>query len=261
MTKDINNTQTTTLTASSNLQLENRNKLWSMFKESPLPEPELERSLGLYIRGSLLARFLAINEIYQKIVEIPGAIFDIGCWRGQTSILCENYRAIYEPFNKERRIVAFDTFEGYAGVGESDKPTENYDEGTYSTGIEYADYLKNLLATHEGNNILAHVENKHRVVVGDATKTVPNYLEEYPETLLALVFLDLGLHQPTKSVLDALLKKNRIQAGTLFAFYHLTRDSVLPGDSIAFQESFKDKKYKIRRSSFYPSLSIVEILN
>ena len=59
---------------------------------------EKERSLGLFIRGSLLARFLAIAEIYKLILGKPGCILDLGTWRGQTAVLCENYRAIYEHF-------------------------------------------------------------------------------------------------------------------------------------------------------------------
>lgn len=77
---------------------------------------EKERSLGLFLRGSLLARILAVAHIYQQIVEIPGIVFDIGTWRGQTAVLCENFRAIYEPLHFNRRIVCFDTFEGMPGL-------------------------------------------------------------------------------------------------------------------------------------------------
>ena len=72
-------------------------------------DSEKERSLGLFIRGSLLARIVAIQELYLKIIDLPGSIYDIGTWRGQTAVLCENFRAIYEPLNFKRKIICFDT--------------------------------------------------------------------------------------------------------------------------------------------------------
>jgi hypothetical protein len=86
-------------------------------------DEEAERSLGLFIRGSLLSRILAIAEIYKQIIHLPGAIFDVGTWRGQTAVLCENLRAVFEPLHFNRRIICFDTFEGYTGFSDKDKAT------------------------------------------------------------------------------------------------------------------------------------------
>ena len=61
---------------------------------------------------------MATADIYRQIVSIPGDVLDIGTWRGQTAVLCENFRAIYEPLHFNRRIVCFDTFEGYKGYSE-----------------------------------------------------------------------------------------------------------------------------------------------
>lgn len=94
-----------------NSQLDAREKLYVPFENYPAPKDEKERSLSLFMRGSQLARLLAINEIYQKIINIPGNIMDCGTWRGSTATLCGvNLRAIYEPLNFQRHIYAFDTF-------------------------------------------------------------------------------------------------------------------------------------------------------
>lgn len=72
---------------------------------------------------------------------LPGAILDLGTWRGQTAVLCENFRAILEPLNFQRRIHAFDTFTGYTGFAEHDtRDRKLFSDGTYSLSGEYADF-------------------------------------------------------------------------------------------------------------------------
>ena len=260
MATKLEGAESTRHTASSDLQLEFRNKLWQTFREAPLSEPELERSLGLFIRGSLLARFLATSDVYRRIVHLPGHIFDLGCWRGQGAVLCENLRAIYEPLNKRRRVICFDTFEGYSGLSEHDKPSESFHEKSYSVGKPYAGFLRKLLELHEGNNALPHLRGMHRVVEGDASESVNRYLKENPGTLLALAFFDVDLYQPTREVLSRILADRTLVPGAVLAFYQLTADETLPGDAIAFKEVIGARKFSIERSTFYPSLTIVTML-
>lgn len=255
-TIDLKGAESTTLTTSNDDQLEYRNRLWQLFKESPMSEPELERSLGLFIRGSLLARILAFGDIYRRIVGLPGYVFDLGTWRGQNAVLCENYRSIYEPFNKQRKVLCFDTFEGYKNWSDRDRPSKNYRESTYSTGPEYAAYLEELLRVHEGSNALGHIRGNHRVIPGDATKTVPEYLSATPSALVSLALFDLGLYEPTRAVVRALLPHT--VPGSVFVFLQLTRDE-LPGDAIAFKECFAGVQYTVEKCQIYPTFSIVTI--
>ncbi|HYE86220.1 MAG TPA: hypothetical protein VEA16_07685 [Vicinamibacterales bacterium] len=260
MSERLENSESTRHTGASDVQLEFRNRLWDKFMSAPLSSPELERSLGLFLRGSLLARLLAIDEAYRMIVQLPGQVFEFGCWRGQTSVVCENLRAIHEPFNKLRRIVAFDTFDGYAGTSSRDRVSESFHEGSYAVGGEgYAEYLRELLEIHEGNNAVPHIRNVHRVVVGNAMATVPAYLEAHPETMIALAFFDLDLYEPTKAVLRDLLDSRALVPGAVLAFFQLTRDELLPGDAIAFKEAFAGRRYTMQRSKFYSSLTFVTL--
>ena len=260
MPERLENSESTRHTGASDVQLEYRNRLWDTFVSAPLSTPELERSLGLFIRGSLLARLLAIDEVYRKIVHLPGNIFEFGCWRGQTTVVCENLRAIHEPFNKLRRIVAFDTFDGYAGMSGKDRPSASFHEGSYAVGgAAYADFLRRLLEIHEGNNALPHVRNVHRVVVGNALETVPAYFADHPESLVALAFFDLDLYEPTAAVLKELLRANVLVPGAVLAFFQLTRDELLPGDAIAFKEAFAGRRYTMERSKYYSSLTFVTV--
>src|ERR1700754_3611654 len=160
-------------------QLKARRELFNLMSEYPATREELERSLGLFVRGSLLARMLASFEVYEKIVELPGSILDLGTWRGQTAVLCENFRAILEPLNFQRRIHAFDTFTGYAGFAENDpRDSKLYSDGTYSLSDEYADLLSKLLTLHERNNAMGHINCKHRVWKGDCRETLAAFETE-----------------------------------------------------------------------------------
>ena len=66
---------------------------------SPVPRQmnsELERNPALFMRSSLLARILTVSDVYKLIIDLPGSIFDLGCWWGQNSVLFENLRSSYD---------------------------------------------------------------------------------------------------------------------------------------------------------------------
>jgi len=77
------NTNTTSVTQSSDAQVKAREELWDYFIADSMPDAEKERNLGLYIRSQNLARILTISSIYQKIKNLPGSIIDYGTWREQ----------------------------------------------------------------------------------------------------------------------------------------------------------------------------------
>src|SRR6188768_4162623 len=79
-----------------------RQKLLKLFAERPLPDDELLVNLGLYIRSGALAKMLFLNELYEKIVPIPGVICEFGVWWGQSLVMFENLRAVHEPYNHTR---------------------------------------------------------------------------------------------------------------------------------------------------------------
>ena len=145
--------ESTVMTFSPQSGVDARMEIFRLMKADAATDDEKERSLGLYLRGSLLARIFAIAELYRMIVDIPGAIFDVGTWRGQTAVVCENLRAIFEPLHFHRRIVCFDTFEGYKGFSDKDKATDLHRDGTYALdGSDYAEFLRHLLILHEKSN-------------------------------------------------------------------------------------------------------------
>lgn len=103
-------------TKASEEQISHQKALAKIFDDCKIPTDELLLNLGLFMRSSVLTKILFINEVYCLIKNTPGCIMEIGVWWGQNLILFENLRAIYEPFNQSRRVIGFDTFEGYPDV-------------------------------------------------------------------------------------------------------------------------------------------------
>lgn len=245
-----------TETNSSESQLNFRERLADMYQNSPISDEHMMTSFGLYLRSSALVKYLVINELYELIIDLPGSIVEFGTWYGQNLVLFENLRAIYEPFNKTRRIIGFDTFSGYSGFSDKDADGEVVTEGGYTVTSDYPTYLKELLAVHEGCNVLGHIRNQHSLVQGDVTETAPKYFDEHPETIVALAYFDMGLYEPTKAALNAI--KPHLIPGSIILLDEFTW-SETPGEAIAFKETFKDVPYTIRKSRYTAERAIITV--
>lgn len=243
-------------TTASQSQIGNREHLQRMFMQSPLQGEDLLFNLGLYTRSSLLVKYLVMYELYRKILPIPGVLMEFGTWWGQNLVLLENLRAILEPFNKQRKIIGFDTFSGYPLPSERDGGGEFWKEGSYSTSSDYKAYLDELLQTHEGSNVLGHVTGVHELVEGNVVETVPTYLNLHPETIVAFAYFDMGLYEPTLAALKAI--KPYLVPGSIILFDELTWPEA-PGEAIAFREVFTPDEYSIEKVALYPSKSVITI--
>lgn len=240
-------------TKASEAQLKHREIFYNLFRKRPMPDDQLLMNLGLYMRSSALTKILFLNELYELILNLPGVIIEFGTWWGQNLVVFENLRAIYEPFNQNRRIIGFDTFKGYPSLSGKDRPSETIKVGSYTVTENYRTYLEELIDYHEKNNVLANVK-KHQVIEGDVAETVPRFFEENLETVIALAYFDMALYEPTKVCLETIKP-------------HLVRGSVImlddfnwheyPGETIAFKEVFKDVKYSARRAKFMPDRTLI----
>ena len=244
--KQITNASETNKTA--------RSKIFELSKKFPGTDEEKERNPFLFTKASDIARFIAIQELYSKILNMPGCIADFGTWRGQTAIQCENLRAVYEPLNFDRRIYCFDTFEGYKGFTAEDKSSNFHKDGTYSTEENYHEYLQLLLKSHEGANAQGHIINKHKIVKGDITSTLPETLVQNCNEIFSLVFFDLNIYNVTKVPYDSII--NRIPKGGIIAFWQLTRNNeVLDAEGKFYiNELLQSNIFEIHKCQTYPSL-------
>ncbi len=226
----------------------NRSRLFKSFQDRPMSDEELCVNFGLYMRSGALAKILFLDEVYRKIIGVPGHIMEFGVWYGQSLTTFENLRAIHEPYNHQRRIVGFDTFEGYPSIGEKDKPSEIMQEGVYKVDDGYEQYLEELLDYHEKENMMSHIK-KHELVSGDVVETLPVWLKDNPQAFVALAFFDMALYAPTKAALEAILP--RLIPNSVLVFDELNHVNY-PGETEAVMDTLNLNEFSIKNSKILP---------
>jgi hypothetical protein len=108
---------------------------------------------------------------------------------------------------------------------------------------------------HESESPIAH-KKKFELVKGDATRTLEEYLQRQPETIVALAYFDFDIYLPTRRCLE--LIKDRVTRGSVVAFDELNCPE-FPGETLAFQEVFGFGRYAIKRSPLNPLCSYIVI--
>jgi len=220
-----------------------RAKFVEFFKSSPISDDQILSNLGLFLDSKNLSRLLFMNHIYQQIIDVQGIVIEFGTRWGQNLALFSAMRGIYEPFNRHRKIVGFDTFAGFPAIAPEDGESEIMKLGMASVTNGYADYLGQLLNLHEQANPLAHI-TKHELCIGDATAEIDRYLKEHPETIIALAYFDFDLYEPTRKCLEAI--KPRLVKGSVVGFDELN-DPDSPGETLALSEVFGLNNIKLKR--------------
>ncbi len=239
----------------SQLEITNQEKFFDTYKNSPIPDQESLDNLGLFINRQNLSRIIFMHNMYQKIIEINGVIMEFGVRWGQNLSLFQNFRGIYEPFNHTRKIIGFDTFDGFPSVNIKDGISDSATPGSYSVTKNYEEYLSQVLDYHEKESPISHIK-KYEIIKGDATKTLEEYLTKHPETIIALAYFDFDIYEPTKTCLE--LIKDRFCKGSIIGFDELNH-SKFPGETLAFKETLGISNYKIVRSPITPLPSYIII--
>ncbi|MDD5597295.1 MAG: macrocin O-methyltransferase [Victivallaceae bacterium] len=229
---------------SSTEEISLRNSLLDLFKKCPIPENELLGNLPLFIKRQDLSRFLFMHDLYQKIIKIHGVVMEFGVRWGNNLALFENFRGMYEPFNHNRKIIGFDTFEGFPTIHDKDGSSGVVAIGSHSTTKNYEKYLDQLLTYHEKESPIAHLK-KYELVKGDASVEIEKYLEKYPETIIALAYFDFDIYEPTIKCLKAI--RGHLSKGSIIGFDELNLRA-FPGETLAFKEELGINNYKILRT-------------
>lgn len=230
-------------------------KFITYFKSSPIPADEILANLGLFLTSKNLARILFFYEVYKKMLHSHGVIVEFGVRWGQTLSIMSALRGIFEPFNRHRKIVGFDTFEGLKGISKKDGEFCNSKDGSFSVSPDYEDYLSRILSVQEKLNPMSHLK-RYELIKGDAVKTVPEYLKQHPETIISLAIFDFDIYKPTKAALKAI--KPHLCKGSILVFDELC-DNIFPGETVALKEVFGLNNVKIQRFPFASRISYLEI--
>ncbi len=232
-----------------------RERLVALLKMAPIPEDQLLSNLGLFLNSKNLARLLFMDRLYRQAVEVTGVVMEFGVRWGQNCALFAALRGIYEPFHRHRKIVGFDTFEGFPSVAPQDGASDMIFPGNLALSKGYENYLASVLTCQEQANPLGHL-TKFELRKGDATVEIERYLAEHPETIVALAYFDFDLYEPTKRCLEAI--RSRLVKGSVIGFDELN-DPDSPGETLAVMEVLGLPNLRLRRDKYASRVSYMVV--
>ena len=223
-------------------------RLRDVFDRCPDPFEKKLDNFAKYARRQALTKTFAQYEIFKRISNVKGSIVECGVLRGGSLFTWLHLSSILEPVNFTRRIYGFDSFEGFPSVSEHDKApaaTSLKQGDLYANSYEE---LVELAKIHDSNRLLNHIDKLH-LVKGDATKTIPQFIETHPHLVVSLLFLDFDLYEPTRVALTHFLP--RMPRGAVLAFDELD-NPIWPGETKAVLDDVGIRRLKIERLDFDP---------
>lgn len=192
---------------------------------------------ALYTPISSIQLFCAKFELFKMILDIPGSIIEMGVCSGNglmSLIQCHN---ILEQTYSYREFYGFDTFEGFVDVHSNDINDIKWEKGDFKN--DCYDKLNKIIDIH---NNYYYLPTKVKLIKGDVKDTIPKFLNDNKHVIIALLYLDLDLYEPTKLSLKYFL--SRMAKGSIIAFDELNFKS-FPGETIAVLEEL-GLKYKFK---------------
>ena len=204
-----------------------------------------------YVPRQNLTKFFAKYELFKKIIDVEGSIVECGVRFGGGLMAFAQMSSIFEPVNYTRKIIGFDTFAGFPSLSDEDDGSISQfaHEGGLATD-SYDDLLKSI-SLYDSNRFINHI-HKVELVKGDATKTIPKYLENNSHTVVSLLFLDFDIYEPTKVALEHFLP--RMPKGAIVAFDELNYKDFV-GETKAVLDTIGIRNLEIKRFPFNSFLS------
>jgi len=221
--------------------------LGSLLHRTSIPDAELAENAGLFIPPRTLKRMLFLDELYQKILGVHGIVIQFGVRWGRDIATFDSLRTIYEPFNISRRIIGFDTFNGFSSIHPEDGNEAIMISGALNVTDEYESELNEVVACRRKLDPLPQID-RCQLIKGDASIELESFLAQHPETVVALAYFDMDIYTPTKRCLELLAPY--ITKGTVIAFDELN-SPIAPGETVALREVYGLSRYAIQRSPLY----------
>ena len=224
------------------------NELDQYFNDSVGSNVEKLQNFAKYVPRQDLTNFIARYEIFKKILNIPGSIIECGVLFGGGLMTFAQLSAILEPVNFERKIIGFDTFSGLTKLSRCDLLSSSDQAYEKAFAVDSFKDIEKCIRVFDKNRFLSHFP-KIEIIKGDATKTIPSYLQKNPSTMVSLMYLDFILYKPTKIALEQIVP--RMPKGGIIAF-NMLNDKHWPGVTKAIVDTIGIRDLSFKRFSFTP---------
>lgn len=212
-----------------------------------------------YVRRQCLSRFIARYEMFKLIKNVKGSIIEAGVHYGGGLMAWAKLSSNLEPYAIHRKVIGFDTFEGFPNVSNQDNSqyqNHNLEKNGFSTEYNVYDELLDIIQEYDKNRFLNQF-NKIELIKGDAMETIPEYVNSNKHLIIALLFLDFDLYEPTKVALELLLP--RIPKGGIIAFDEIN-NKYWPGETLALIDKFIDlNNLEIKKFEFDPNIAYIQL--
>ena len=210
-----------------------------------------------YATRQSIAKFLTKCELFKQILNVNGSIVEAGVLHGGGTLAWAKLSSILEPTNHTRKIIGFDTFEGFPSVDEKD--FKGTDGSLIKVGeLQGSTYesVSEAVSIYDENRPLSHI-SKVELVKGDIAETAPNYRDENPHLVVSMLYLDVDLYEPTKVMLETFVPK--MPKGGIIVFDELNA-KMFPGETVAVDEVLGLKNLSIKRFPFdsYVSYAVLD---
>jgi hypothetical protein len=145
-------------------------------------------------------KMLARYELFKLIADKPGDIVEGGVLKGAGLLYWAKLIEIFNPQSR-RKVIGFDTFEGYPEDGGKDHDRQTAKDFKQIQIKEKQDVaMETILETAKQQGLGHRIE----LVEGKAEESIPKYIKANPGFRAALIDLDFVLYEPTKAALEQL---------------------------------------------------------
>lgn len=228
------------------------NSASSHFSEASGSVLDKLQTFSRFVPRQAIATFLARQELFNLAKNVHGHIVECGVFRGAGLFSWAQLSSIYEPYNHTRRIVGFDSFTGFPSLSQldgdaSDLPYKHVGGLTVNAREE----IEKSIQEYDKNRFISQIP-RIELVEGDASKTIPAYSENNKHLVVALLYLDFDLYEPTKIAIETLWP--RMPKGAILAFDELNQKQ-WPGETSAVMDTVGIGSLEVRRFDFNPQIS------
>ncbi len=197
-----------------------------------------------FVQRTDLSRFLVRYELFKSVLPVQGSVLECGVMNGAGLFTFANVSALLEPLNHRRQIIGFDTFEGFPAVSDIDTQggSRHFSEGGFG-GAGREELLKSV-AYFDEDRALGQLP-KIELVQGDFLVTGSEYLSRNPHLIVALLYLDFDLFEPTMEAIKLFVP--RMPAGAVIAFDE-SNVREAPGETLALVETLGIGSLRLQRT-------------
>ena len=205
----------------------------------------------VFCQRQKVAEILCRIELFKKVLDIQGSIVECGVYKGNGAMLFCHLSSVLEPYNYNRKVIGFDSFEGLRSLSSGD-PKE-LEESVFSDSSH--ETIVNMGRISDLNRPIPHIP-KLELIKGDATETIPEYVRNHPELVIALLFIDFSIYEPTKVAIEQFLPL--VPKGGIVTVIELNSEK-WSGGTKAFKECLELNDIRLRKFPSDPWISYFEV--